>query len=134
MKVLHLVVGLFVVVVFLLTGQYLEFHHPKMDELDNGTRMLLRSRHVYILLAGLLNLGIGAYFTYRNESWLRVLQITSSSLIAAAPFALIGAFFHEPNLTGLKGPLTLPGIIALFVGTLGHLLCCVWPKRASPPS
>src|SRR5262245_35024338 len=134
MKVLHLVVGLFVVVVFLLTGQYLEFHSPKMDELDNGMRMLLRSRHVYILLAGLLNLGIGTHFNYRKERWLRVLQITDSSLIVAAPFGLIGAFFYEQQLTGLERPLTLPAIIALFVGTLGHLLCGLWPSKDSIPS
>jgi peptidoglycan/LPS O-acetylase OafA/YrhL len=105
------------------------FHNPKMDELDDGIRMLFPSRHIYILLAGLLNLGIGAYFDYRKQLWRRVLQIVGSCLIIAAPFVLIGAFFHETKLTGLQGPLTLPAIIALFVGTLCHLVSGVWQSK-----
>jgi hypothetical protein len=129
MKVLHLIVGLLLVVIFLLTGQYMLFHNPKMEELSDGMRMLFRSRHIYILLAGLLNLGIGSYFSYRQQRWRRVLQIIGSCFIIGAPFLSVGAFFHEPQLPGLRGPLTLPAIIALFVGTFLHLLSGAWQRR-----
>lgn len=121
MKLLHIIVGLVVVVVFLLTGQYMEFHSPKMPELDDGTRMMFRSRHIYILLTGLINVGIGSYFTNRDGQLRRALQWAGSVLILIPPFVLIAAFFREPNLAGLQGSLTQPAIIATFIGTLLHL-------------
>ncbi len=116
MKKLHIIVGLTVVVIFLLTGQYMEFH--KVAEVESGTRMMFRSRHIYILLAGLVNLGIGTYFTYRSPGWRRVLQIIGSVLVIAAPFGMIGAFFREPMVEGLQRFLTLPSIIGITVGAL----------------
>lgn len=121
MKRLHLIFGILVLLVFLLTGQFMDFHQPKVRELEDGARMMFRSRHIYILLAGLLNVGLGVYFTYRNESWRKILQVIGSSLIIIATLMIIGAFFYEPTLAGLKGPLTLPAIIALAVGVLCHL-------------
>lgn len=122
MKFLHQITGLLVVIIFLLTGQYLHLYYPHMDELGDGTRMLFRSRHIYLLLAGLLNIGIGAYFTYRNERWRRLLQLTGSALVLVAPFILLLAFFREPTLQNLQRPFTQPAIIALLTGTLLHLL------------
>ena len=131
MRLLHKVVGVTVVVIFLLTGQYLEFYYPEMKGVDDGTRMMFRSRHIYILLAGLLNIGIGTYFSYRHERWRKVLQLTGSSLIIFAPVLLIGAFFYEPRLAALQKTLTLPAILAVFVGTLFHLLSGVRQKTDS---
>ncbi len=122
MKMLHLITGSAIVFIFLLTGQYMDFHTPKMDELNDGTRMMLRSRHIYILLAGLLNLGLGSYFIYREQSWRRILQVIGSVLIIAAPFVLLVAFFHEPKLAGLPASLTLTAVIALLTGTIFHSL------------
>jgi len=82
---------------------------------------MFRSRHIYILLAGLLNLGVGVYFTYWRERWRKVLQLVGSWLMIVATLMLIGAFFYEPMLEGLPRPLTLPGIVALVVGVFCHL-------------
>ena len=114
------------------TAASMAFYYPRMDELNDGARMLFRSRHIYILLAGLVNVGVGAYFSYRTKLWRRVLQWTGSSLIIIAPLLLIGAFFYEPTKTGLPRPLTLPGIVSLFVGALCHLFSGVWaePRRS----
>jgi hypothetical protein len=133
MKLTHQIVGVAVVVIFLLTGQYMEFHQPRMDELSDGARMLFRSRHIYILLAGLVNVGVGAYFSHHAQLWRRVLQWTGSALIIIAPLLLIGAFFYETTMAGLPRPLTLPGIVALFVGALCHLFSSAWaePRRSS---
>jgi hypothetical protein len=134
MKLLHQIVGIAVVFIFLLTGQYMEFYYPRMDELNDGARMMLRSRHIYILLAGLLNIGVGAYFSYRTVWWRRALQLTGSMLIIVATSLLIGAFFYEPQLSGLPRPLTLPGIVSLSVGALCHLFSGAWaPATALRP-
>ncbi len=110
------------IVIFLLTGQYMDFHDPHMDELGDGVRMMFRSRHIYILLAGLINIGLGTYFSRRRSLWRKALQITGSALVLTAPFLLIGAFFYEPTLAKMPRPLTLPAIISLFAGTLFHMI------------
>ena len=133
MKLLHQIIGIIVVVIFLLTGQYMELYYPRMDEVDDGMRMMLRSRHIYILLAGLVNIGVGAYFSYRTKLWRRILQGVGSTLIIIAPFLLILAFFYEPRLANLQMTLTLPGIVSLFTGALLHLLSGAWQTR-SPTS
>ncbi|MGA9998061.1 MAG: hypothetical protein WBP93_21790 [Pyrinomonadaceae bacterium] len=122
MKRLHKIVGVSVVVIFLLTGQYMEFYYPHIKEMNNGMRMMLRSRHIYILLAGLINIQLGTYFVRRETKWRKVLQLTGSFLIIMASLLSIAAFFYEPKLPNLQKTLTLPSIVALFTGTLLHLL------------
>ena len=122
MKRLHLIFGVLVVLAFLLTGQYMDFQNPKVREMtDEGTRMMFRSRHIYLLLAGLINLGVGVYFTYHKASWRKTLQIVGSALILLAPLLMTAAFFYEPTLRGLKRPFTLPAVVALFAGVFLHL-------------
>jgi Na+-driven multidrug efflux pump len=122
MKLLHLIIGIVVVIIFLLTGQYLRFYYPHMEEVNDGMRMLFRSRHIYLLLAGLLNICVGTYFSYRRERWRRALQVTGSVLLLVPPFVLLAAFFYEPGLPNLQRMFTLPAIQALLAGTLLHLL------------
>ena len=122
MKTLHLAVGVFVVVIFLLTGQYLSFRYPNMDEVDDGLRLLLRSRHIYILLAGTLNIGLGLYFSYRPARWRRNMQLIGSTFLLLASFLLIAAFFYEPGRADLDTPLSHYGLYAVFAGTMLHLI------------
>jgi hypothetical protein len=96
MKRLHLIFGVVVVIVFLLTGQYMEYVHNRL--LPDGTRMLYRSRHIYLLLAGLLNLVIGIYFVARPRGWRRKLQIVGSVLIVLSPGLLLAGFFFRTRL------------------------------------
>lgn len=122
MKLLHQITGILVIIVFLLTGQYMDFYYPHMDGVSDGVRMMLRSRHIYILLAGLVNLSIGVYFIQQRRGWRWILQLTGSGLLLIAPFLLTGAFFYEPTLPQMPRPLTLPAIVSLLTGTLFHLI------------
>src|ERR1700742_5124740 len=97
MRRLHQAVGVMGLLVFVLTGQYLRRRYPNIDEMADGMRMLLRSRHLYIMLASALNLGLGLYFTSRPAGWRKAVQIIGSSLILIAPALLISAFFTEPQ-------------------------------------
>ena len=119
MKTLHRIFGVLVIVAFLLTGQFMEFR--QVSEMDDGERMMFRSRHIFILLAGLINLGVGIYFVYWQERWRKILQVTGSVLLLVAPLLLTGAFFYEPTLKGLQRPLTLPALVALIIGVFFHL-------------
>jgi hypothetical protein len=122
MKLLHLVTGAVALVAFLLTGQYME--HLRLDSgaTDDGARMMFRSRHIYLLLAGLVNLGVGAYFFRREGRWRQNLQNVGSALVVVAPALLLAAFFSEPGLPGLQRHFTLPAVVLLSAGTLCHAL------------
>lgn len=122
MKLFHQTFGVLVLIVFLLTGQYMDRFHNHLQGVPDGVRMVFRSRHIYILLAGLLNLGIGAYLIPRRESWRRVMQVAGSVLIVAATFLMVVAFFYEPTLRDLHTPVSRWGVDALVAGTFAHLL------------
>lgn len=84
--------------------------------------MLYRTRHIFILMSGLLHLGIGSYFSYRVQTWRRALQYLGSVLITIAPVLITIGFFDEPHLQGLHAPLSKRGIIMLAVGALLHVV------------
>ena len=120
MKRFHLIIGLTVVVIFLLTGQYMEYVHNRL--LPDGTRMLYRSRHIYLLLSGLLNLILGIYFVPLPRGWRRTIQIVGTILIVLSPGLLLAGFFSEPQ----KGPeqtmVAALGIFSIAIGTVLHAL------------
>jgi hypothetical protein len=122
MKLLHLCVGALVLVAFLLTGQYMDYLDVRSGALGETARVMFRSRHIYLLLAGLVNLGVGSYFTYRGRGWRRGLQLTGSALVLVAPGLMLAAFFTEPGGPGLPRHFTLPAVVILAAGTLLHAL------------
>ena len=130
MKRFHVVFGLVVLIVFLLTGQYMDRYHNHLEFMADGPRMLYRSRHIFILMSGLLHLGIGTYFTSRPTATRRALQMVGSVLITVATVLFTIAFFHEPRLEGLQNLLSLPGTIMIAVGTLLHLFSGVRQRSA----
>ncbi|HET7286826.1 MAG TPA: hypothetical protein VFI71_05120, partial [Pyrinomonadaceae bacterium] len=93
-----------------------------LQHTPDGPRMLYRTRHIFILLSGLLHLGIGSYFSYRVQAWRRALQYLGSALITIAPVLFTIGFFYEPHLQGLYAPLSKKGIIMLAVGALLHVV------------
>jgi len=122
MKKTHLIFGACVVLAFLLTGQYMDKYYNHLHGIPDGPRMLYRTRHIFILLAGLLNLGIGAYFTSRIQTWRRTIQLLGSLLIFAASFLFLIAFFYEPGLSDLKTPLSHWGTYTVATGVVLHVI------------
>ena len=120
MKRLHLIIGLTVVFIFLLTGQYMEYVHNRL--LPDGTRMLYRSRHIYLLLSGLLNLILGIYFVPPPQGWRRTVQIIGTILIVLSPGLLLAGFFSEPQRGPDQTRVAALGIFSIALGTLLHAL------------
>ena len=125
MKKFHAIFGLVVVIIFLLTGQYMDRYLHHLHGMPDGPRMLYRTRHIFILLAGLLNIGIGTYFTSQTTKIRRLMQGLGSVLIVIATVLFAVAFFYEPKLTDLKTPLSHWGMYSIFAGTFLHLLSSV---------
>ena len=121
MKRFHVIFGVIVLVVFLLTGQYMDRFHHHLMYMTDGPRLLYRTRHIFILMSGLLHVGIGTYFSSRPSLTRRALQVAGSILVTIAPVLFTIAFFYEPHLDDLRTPLSLLGTITIAVGTLLHL-------------
>jgi hypothetical protein len=129
MKKVHLIFGACVVVAFLLTGQYMDKYYNHMVGVSDAPRLLYRTRHIFILLSGLVNLGIGAYFTYRIELWRRTIQLLGSLFIFAASFLYLNAFFYEPKLSNLHTPFSHWGTYTIAAGAVLHVVSGVRQKR-----
>ncbi len=121
MKRFHLIFGLMLVIIFLLTGQYMDRYHNHLRGMADGMRMLYRTRHIFILLSGLIHLGIGTYFSYRSEMWAKTFQAMGSLLITIASILFVIAFFYEPTLADLETPLSHKGMYLIASGTLLHV-------------
>jgi hypothetical protein len=70
----------------------------------------------------LLNLGIGAYFTYRIQPWQRTMQLLGSLLIFVASLLFLIAFFYEPGLSDLHTPLSHWGTYTITTGAVLHVI------------
>src|ERR1051325_11417380 len=131
MRLLHSSVGVFVLLAFLLTGQYMDYLDVRSGALGETARVMFRSRHIYLLLAGLVNLAIGSYFSMRPDGWRRRSQMFGSVLVLTSPALMLAAFFTEPGAPGLRRHFTLPDVVALAVGTLLHALSGLKSERVA---
>jgi len=91
----HLVFGFLLFWVFTITGQYMRADFPDKADIDQAFRLLMRSRHIYILLSSLIHLSLGAYMKLRPHPVQKTLQIAGSGLLAAASVLLVYAFAVE---------------------------------------
>ena len=130
MKRFHLIFGLLAVIAFLLTGKYMDHYLGHLRGMPDGPRMLYRTLRIFILLAGLLNLGIGTYFRPRVLPERRIMQMIGSVFIVLATMLFVAGFFHEPKLADLHTPLSHWGMYAIFAGTFLHLLSGLGPRNA----
>ena len=122
MKRLHLVVGVLTLIVFILTGQYLSRAYPHMADMDSGLRMLLRSRHLYIMLGGADWYAHGLGQTRQTGGWRAVEQQSGSVLLLAGPALFILGFFIQAPRGDLNAPLAPFGLYAVFGGIMLHLV------------
>src|SRR5262249_24088983 len=104
------------------SGQYMDRAVDHLRGLDDTQRLLYRSRHIYLILAALLNVALGTYFETARPGWRRWVQVVASTVILFAPPLLIVAFLVEPSLSGLDGPYSKPAIYGCFGAVLLHAI------------
>jgi hypothetical protein len=132
MRRVHLVVGLVALAGFLASGQYMDRGYDHLRGLDDATRLLFRSTHIYLLFSALLNLALGLYLVPAPPGWRRGVQHLGSALLLAAPLLFAAGFLTEPWLSGLARPYSRPGIIGCLAALVLHL-ASRWPGRNSSP-
>src|SRR4030095_10408451 len=122
LNLIHTIVGIGTVLVLVVTALLMRSHYARVYESNHLVRMMFRSIHIYILLAGLLNIAFGIYLSVSDKPRRRLTQLFGSICILSAPFILIVAFFYEPVRESLERHITLLGIVLVLVGTMSHLL------------
>jgi hypothetical protein len=118
----HLVVGAITVLAFLITGLVMRMHDPPVSAMEWAQRLLFRSRHIYILCAGLVNLAIGVHFALPERRFRYAGAVTGSLLVLVSAILLFFAFFAEPMAGRPPGALSWTGLIALFAGVMLYAL------------
>lgn len=118
---LHIVVGLLTFAAFLATGVYMHFALPGLIEQDHALRFTHRANHIYLLLAGLINLVMGVYVSPRPQRWRRTMQRVGSIALLLAPAVLLIAFLAEAHSTSEFRPVTAIGVMTTLAGSLLHL-------------
>ena len=85
----HWIVGLLTLLMFPLTGQYMR-HVADVPHLDAIPRLIFRSRHLLLLVAGVANIALS------NSQPFHRAQRVASLLIMISPPLLTAAFFIDP--------------------------------------
>jgi hypothetical protein len=109
-------------------------HEPPLPSMDWGDRLLFRSRHIYLLSAGLVNLALGVHYALPVTRLRRAAAEAGSLLVLASAPTLFFAFFAEPMASRPAGPLSALGLYAVFGGVLLHALASLRriPRISTP--
>ena len=118
----HLIFGLVMFVVFVTTGKFMRMDFPDKEAIPQDLRLLMRSRHIYILFSALIHLSIAAYYQVRTQTAAKVLQYAGSFFLTAASVLLVWAFVWETYTVQHFSDLSRNGIYFSLAGVVLHLL------------
>lgn len=122
MRYAHLAFGLALFVVFTITGRYMRVDFPDKDVIPQDLRLLMRSRHIYILFSSLIHLVLGVYLTLRPGIWQRLVQIGGSVVLLVSSCLLVWAWYVETYQTGSFSDISREGIYLSLLGVVLHLI------------
>lgn len=94
---------------------------PDKEIIPPDFRLLMRSRHIYILLAGLIHVVLGVYLEMQTGFWRKSLQIFGSFLLFAGTLLLVWAFVYETYMTKGFSEASRAGLYATLAGVIFHL-------------
>lgn len=97
----HLLFGIIVFVVFLITGRLMRADFPDKDVIPQDFRLLMRSRHIYILLSAFVHILLGLYLRLDQKQWRKRLQILGSSRFLPERCCSSGRFFMKLTRQGI---------------------------------
>lgn len=118
---LHLIFGLIVFVVFLITGRFMRADFPDKEIISQEFRLLMRSRHIYILLSAFIHILLGLYLQTDAKAWRKYLQMLGSALLFAGTILLVWAFVYETYTTQHFSDVSRSGLYTTLAGTAFHL-------------
>lgn len=110
----------------------MRYHQPGVQTLSESTRLMFRSRHIYILASGLVNLMLGLYLQRRAVGWRGITQTIGSGLLIGSSALLILAFSVESKI-GFQQDMrwSANGLYALFSGCMAHFASSIGKLQQS---
>jgi len=121
LKSLHVGLGLAGILIFVLTGQYMEIFLHGLNDMPEGPRLLYRTSHLYLMWSSLLNLIVGFYFTVAATRDARIAQVISSALLLAGPPLILAGFFIESPENNISRPLCGVANYFALAGVIVHV-------------
>jgi len=121
LKRVHLIVGFVALVIFPLTGAYMDHYLAYDFAASDRFRFSIRANHIYILLSSLIHISLGSYLRMIEKPRWANAQAIASLLLVASTVLVIAAFFVESK-TELDRPVSLLAMILALAGTLLHSL------------
>lgn len=99
LKVVYLTIGFALLLFFAWTGRYLRTTYPDKSQMEPAFRVMLRSRHIFLLLMSFVQIGIGVYIQLAYDKILRYAQYAATLLLLTANGLFIYSFFYEVDVT-----------------------------------
>jgi len=118
----HLIIGLLMFIVFVTTGKFMRVDFPDKDAIPEALRLLMRSRHIYILFSALIHLALGTYMRLSSEPAQRLLQYAGSFMLMASSVLLVWAFVTETYSLQHFSDISRYGIYTALAGVGLHVL------------
>ena len=118
----HLVFGILLFVVFTQTGDHMRADFPDKETMSQELRILMRSRHIYILFSALIHIALGVYFRFASSTWRKAVQIAGSAVLLASSGLLFWAFVLETYTLRHYSDYSRFGIYTSLAGIVLHLI------------
>lgn len=125
----HLVMGFIFLGVFLLTGVYMDNNFPGIYGDNEGTRIMFRASHIYILMAALINIVTGVHGAVVAGRVFRFLHLLASVLIILAPILFLVGFITEPAIYDTERTYSFWGVLFLLVGVVLQALISLFSVK-----
>jgi len=122
MSYFHLAFGIVLFIVFVTTGRFMRIDFPDKDLIPQELRLLMRSRHIYILFSALIHLALGVYLQMRPPLWQKILQYGGSAVLILSSVLLVWAFVTETYSLQHFSDISRNGIYASLAGIALHLI------------
>ena len=122
MSWVHLIFGIVLFFVFTTTGSYMRADFPDKDAIPQEFRMLMRSRHIYILFSALIHIVLGIYIRKQVEKWRELVQHAGSTALIFSSVLLVIAFVSETYHDRAFSDVSRYGIYFALAGVLLHLI------------
>jgi len=121
MSYLHLIFGILLFIIFLATGEFMRADFPDKDIIPQDLRLLMRSRHIYILLSSLIHICLGVYLRIHAKTWRKFLQVFASVLLILGSILFVWAFIYETYNLQKFSEISRFALYATLAGTIFHL-------------
>lgn len=118
----HLIFGVLLLVVFTQTGAYMRADFPDKEAISQELRVLMRSRHIYILFSALIHMALGVYMRPSPSAWRKVVQLLGSAILVASSGLLVWAFIVETYTLHGFSDFSRNGIYLTLAGVILHLI------------